>query len=332
MHEVGDIIRSRRQALGLTLSALAGAIGVGKSYLSMIENKRVANPPSRGVLEKLERSLGLSDGALVRAAQWQHTPEPVKAALAQTQRDQQRGKALAQWLRAQMASRGGAGDGGGDGDDAGAVEGDAEAAGADAGVKGGLASAGAASLDALFASGQLRRMVDALLDESSDGEAGADADAVVRAAQDGVRGERDIELAQSLRVRVPIINRVAAGYPTDFTDLDFPARAADEYLDCPDIGDPAAFAARVVGRSMEPEYREGDLVVFSSLADVVDGCDCFVRLEPDHETTFKRIHFAGDEGELIQLTPLNRAFPTRTVHREQVAGLYRAMWRFQKLA
>lgn len=127
-------------------------------------------------------------------------------------------------------------------------------------------------------------------------------------------------------VEIPLINAVSAGYPADFTDLGYPARVADEYVRAPDLDDPDAFAARVVGDSMEPDYRAGDIVIFSPALAIEDGHDCFVRLEPDHESTFKRIYFetgAGGE-ELIRIQPVNNRYPPRTVEREQVAGLYRA--------
>jgi hypothetical protein len=186
--------------------------------------------------------------------------------------------------------------------------------------------------------------------------------------------------------------------------LDYPLNVADEYVACPELEDAQAFAARVVGDSMGPTYREGDVVVFSPAAAVTDGCDCFVRLEPDHETTFKRVFFEGGdgsgppplregqgEGEVareneggagerkrqkaaadhphpglmdaqddagaerkaaadhphpsplpqgrgspmhathIRLQPLNPAFAARVVRREQVSGLWRAVWRLQRL-
>jgi repressor LexA len=124
---------------------------------------------------------------------------------------------------------------------------------------------------------------------------------------------------------VPVINKVVAGYPTEFTDLDYPARVADEYVSCPDVSDPDAFAARVVGNSMEPEYREGDIVVFSPLLPMASGCDCFVRLDRDNETTFKRVYFE-EEGGRIRLQPLNNAYAPRILDREAVAGLYAAVY------
>src|SRR5437870_600293 len=36
---------------------------------------------------------------------------------------------------------------------------------------------------------------------------------------------------------VPVINKVAAGYPHDFTDLSYPRGVADEYVGCPDVND-----------------------------------------------------------------------------------------------
>lgn len=148
----------------------------------------------------------------------------------------------------------------------------------------------------------------------------------------------NIDTPLPLTRRVPVINRVAAGYPTHFTDLDYPAQVADAYLDAPaDLTDAQAFAARVVGDSMEPEYHEGDTVVFSPDAPTPNGADCFVRLEPDHDTTFKRVFFeegeedgngGGDGDSLlrIRLKPLNAAYPDRVVPREQVAGMYAATY------
>lgn len=160
------------------------------------------------------------------------------------------------------------------------------------------------SLDEAYQSGELQRLVEHV--------AGAAPPMHVEAA---------------LPMEVPLINCVTAGYPTDFTDLGYPARVADEYVRCPGLGDPDAFAARVVGDSMSPEYREGDIVVFSPARDIADGADCFVRLAPDHETTFKRIYFERDERdrEIIRLQPINNRYRPTVYERERVEGLYRAV-------
>lgn len=178
---------------------------------------------------------------------------------------------------------------------------------------------GAKGLDKLHKSGELARRIEGLLGQG-------------KKKKKGTRksGDEGIDDLVPMRFQVPVINRVAAGYPRDFTDLEFPRHVADDYVSVPGVTDPDAFAARVVGDSMQPDYREGDIVVFSPAAKVIDGCDCFVRLEPDHETTFKRVFMEKTEGQ-VRLQPLNSNYPPRLLDREQIAGMYRAVWRFSPL-
>lgn len=264
---VGGLIRARRRAQGLSLQQLAERVGCARSYLSSIENGR-RNPPAPELLRALEGALSLPKESLVAAAGWQRSMEVggaiVREEVARLQGQQRAATRLADLLK------------GGQG----------------------------RSVDALYQSGELRRLVDTL-------SGGTASDAVPIA----------------LPREVPLINKVAAGYPTEFTDLGYPARVADEYVRCPDLEDADAFAARVVGDSMQPAYAEGDIVIFSPAKPVKSGMDCFARLEPDHETTFKRVYLEEDGGGrgLIRLQPLNSAYPPRVVEREQVAGLYAAV-------
>src|SRR5687768_4857576 len=131
---------------------------------------------------------------------------------------------------------------------------------------------------------------------------------------------------------VPVINRVSAGYPKDFTDLAYPKGVADEYVGCPDVYDRDAFAARVHGDSMTPKYREGDIVIFSPAAAPRDGDDCFVRFA-DGQTTFKRVFFeTGDAGKSVtRLQPRNEKYRPQVVPSETISGLYRAVYRYQRV-
>jgi phage repressor protein C with HTH and peptisase S24 domain len=128
---------------------------------------------------------------------------------------------------------------------------------------------------------------------------------------------------------VPVINKVAAGYPADFNDLDYPAGMADDYVRCPDLHDANAFAVRVVGDSMEPKFNEGDIVVFSPAADVHSGDDCFIRFAMPHETTFKRVFFEPDNK--VRLQPRNDKYPPMIVDGKRIDGLYRAIIKYEKL-
>ncbi len=128
---------------------------------------------------------------------------------------------------------------------------------------------------------------------------------------------------------VPVINKVAAGYPSDFNDLDYPVGIADDYVRCPDMHDPNAFAVRVVGDSMEPKFHEGNIVIFSPAAEVHNGDDCFVRFAMPHETTFKRVFFESENK--IRLQPRNEKYSPTIVDGKRINGLYRAVVKHEKL-
>ncbi len=140
---------------------------------------------------------------------------------------------------------------------------------------------------------------------------------------------RNIESPLPASQLVPIINRVSAGYPSDFNDLDYPVGVADDYVRCPDLHDPNAFAVRVVGDSMEPKFKQGDIVIFSPAADVRSGDDCFIRFASPHQTTFKRAFFESD-GK-IRLQPRNENYPPQIEKPKKINGIYRAIMKYEKL-
>src|SRR5687768_7587371 len=105
MQTVGEIIRERREAMGLTLGALAEEAGLTKSYLSMIENHRVQNPPSRKRLESIERALSIAKGELLRAADWQKAAPELRQRLEKAEEQARRGRDLASWLKKSAGGR-----------------------------------------------------------------------------------------------------------------------------------------------------------------------------------------------------------------------------------
>lgn len=279
------------------MQALADAAGCAKSYVSQVE-RGVRNPPSEQILRAWEKALRVPAGTLVDAACWQRGlaagGATVRNALAQAaQRD-----AAVERLRATLEAK--------------AARGEAGLSGAE--VERLLAAFGGG---APVARGQA---------SGASAKGGEGPPAVVARGAGGAAGV-SARVLVGVPAEVPLINSVAAGYPREFTDLGYPARVADQYVRCVDVHDPDAFAARVVGDSMEPDYREGDVVVFSPARALKSGMDCFARLEPDHDSTFKRVYFerGADGAELIRLQPLNSKYPPRTLPREQVAGLYAAV-------
>ena len=146
--------------------------------------------------------------------------------------------------------------------------------------------------------------------------------------------ERRLKVSQDKRPivagrQVPVINRVSAGYPRDFDDLSCPVGIAEDYIRCPDLHDPNAFAVRVVGDSMEPKFKENDIVIFSPAADVSNGDDCFVRFATPHETTFKRVFFEKDNN--VRLQSRNARYSPTVVEGKRINGLYRAIIKHEVL-
>jgi phage repressor protein C with HTH and peptisase S24 domain/DNA-binding XRE family transcriptional regulator len=293
---LGPLLKRARESAGLTLAQVAARVGCAKSYLSAIENER-RTTPSDEVLARLEQALALPEHSLASVGRWQRSlragGESVQRDVEQLQSQRRAGQRLAALLAVRKRH---------------------------------AERTGRSPLDEAYLSGELSRLVAQLAPEHA-GPAGADGDTTQAPRARRPAGEPGVPM------EVPLINRVAAGYPTEFTDLAYPARVADEYVRCPDLTDPDAFAARVVGDSMEPDYREGDVVVFSPARGLASGQDCFARIEPDHTTTFKRVYFeTSPQGEQsIRLQPLNAKYPPTVLPRERVAGLYAAVTVIRKI-
>ena len=256
---LGEILRNKREELGLTLDEVSGRSGFSKPYLSTIETGKVKNPPGDELLRKLEQILGFEPGALLDLAHIEGLPPDVREKYDSAEAESEK------W----------------------------------------------------------RRLIKNLMASKTDGKR-------LEKLLEASKLEVD-EQSQSLALGrpVPVINKVAAGYPTAFDDLDYPVGIADDYIRCPGVGDPNAFAVRVVGDSMEPGFKEGDIVVFSPAAEVRNGDDCFVRFASPHETTFKRVYF--ESGDMIRLQPRNEKYAPAMAEGKRISGLYRAIAKVERL-
>jgi len=131
---------------------------------------------------------------------------------------------------------------------------------------------------------------------------------------------------------VPVINH-AADDPPALTTGRHPVRVAEPRVGCPDMADKDAFAARVHGDCMTPRYRQGDIVVFSPALPPRNGDDCFIRFG-DGQTAFKRIFFENEGANgtpSLRLQPRNERYRATVVPCEKVCGLYRAVYRYERL-
>jgi len=151
---------------------------------------------------------------------------------------------------------------------------------------------------------------------------------------DDLLGESNIDI-EKLSAPLPagqlvaIINKVSAGYPSDFDFTDYPVGSAKDYIRCPDLHDPNAFAVRIVGDSMEPKFHQGNIVILSPAAEVHSGDDCFVRLISPNDTDFKRVFFEPENK--VRLQPRNDKYPPEIIGGKHIGGLYKAIVKYEKL-
>jgi len=256
---LGQIIRTKREQLNLTLDEVSTKIGFSKPYLSTIETGKVKNPPSDELLTKLEKILKFDQGLLLHIAHMERLPSDIRQEYESNEAENQKWRQIIKNLMSKKT--------------------------------------GKTQINKLLSKNKLK-----------------------------IKEDKSTLAAGRL---VPVINKVAAGYPSDFNDLDYPVGIADDYVRCPDLHDPNAFAVRVVGDSMEPKFREGDIVVFSPAAEVRNGDDCFVRFAMPHETTFKRAFF--EPNNQVRLQPRNENYSPMTVDGKRINGMYRATIKYEML-
>ncbi|MCW2763756.1 MAG: LexA repressor [Marmoricola sp.] len=303
MQPLGPRIRRARRRLALSLDELAQRVAISKAYLSLIETGRVTNPPSDDKLRRIEEVLGFAANELVHQAHLQRTPRDVRAMLQQLiQQRTQQSPVIPQ--------------GSSSPDDAGRSSSQASAK-----------TAGPVNLDDAYLTGVLQELAERTTSNIEPVQGLAGAGAGRPAARDGAKPALVMPSHSA-----PIVNRVSAGYPSDFTDLSYPPRNADAYITAPGVDDPDVFAARVSGDSMSPKYTEGDIVIFSPAAAWKEGADCFVRFE-DGKTTFKRVYAEVDETgrQMLRLEPRNSRYSVRVIPREEIAGMYRAVFCYRSV-
>jgi len=123
---------------------------------------------------------------------------------------------------------------------------------------------------------------------------------------------------------VPLISWVQAGMYTEAIDL-FAPGDAEEILACPFPHGERAFALRVSGPSMLPDYRDGEIILVDPDIGYKHGSDVVVRT-PDSGTTFKRIQVTPDGTYLMAVNP---DFPNRVIlmpEGTKICGVVIASW------
>lgn len=127
-----------------------------------------------------------------------------------------------------------------------------------------------------------------------------------------VRGMSNVEPADIGMRRIPVISFVRAGHWAEAADPYAVGDGEEFVLTDLDVSD-QTFAVRIAGDSMEPDFKEGDLVVIDPNVRPRPG-DFVVAKNGHEEATFKKYRPRGmtDAGiEVAELVPLNPDYPVQ---------------------
>jgi phage repressor protein C with HTH and peptisase S24 domain len=125
---------------------------------------------------------------------------------------------------------------------------------------------------------------------------------------------------------MPLIGFAQAGDRGFFDDAGYPVGGGWDEIPFPEVGDPHAYAVEVSGDSMEPLFRDGDVVIVSPAANVRRGDRVVVRTT-EGEVMVKQL--VRQTARRIDLASVNPAHSGRSLAAEEVAWMARILWASQ---
>ena len=126
--------------------------------------------------------------------------------------------------------------------------------------------------------------------------------------------------------RIPLLGLAQAGGEGFFDDAGFPVGGSWDEVGLPEIGDLHAYALEISGDSMEPVFRDGDMVVVSPAAPIRRG-DRVVARTLAGEVMAKQL--ARRSAKRVELKSLNPAHRDRSFDLTEIAWLHRIIWASQ---
>jgi phage repressor protein C with HTH and peptisase S24 domain len=132
--------------------------------------------------------------------------------------------------------------------------------------------------------------------------------------------------ARSALRRIPLIGLAQAGGEGYFDDGGYPVGGGWDEVSLPDIGDPNAYALEISGDSMEPVFRDGDMVIVSPAAPIRRGDRVVVRTAGG-EVMAKQL--TRRSARRVELRSLNPEHPDFSFDLNEVAWVHRIIWASQ---
>jgi phage repressor protein C with HTH and peptisase S24 domain len=125
---------------------------------------------------------------------------------------------------------------------------------------------------------------------------------------------------------VPLIGFAEAGAGGYFDDGGFPVGKGWDEIAFPAVTDEHAYALEISGESMQPTYRDGDVIIVSPAAPVRRGDRVVVKTK-NGEVMVKELK--RQTAKQIELKSLSADHPERTLTLEDVVWLARVVWASQ---
>ena len=141
-----------------------------------------------------------------------------------------------------------------------------------------------------------------------------------------VVGARALSSGRGTARRIPLIGLAQAGSEGFFDDGGYPVGGGWDEVSLPEIGDPHAYALEISGDSMEPVFRDGDMVVVSPAAPIRRGDRVVVRTQKGEVMAKQLTRRSARRIELKSLNPLHADYSFELA---EVLWVHRIIWASQ---
>jgi phage repressor protein C with HTH and peptisase S24 domain len=128
------------------------------------------------------------------------------------------------------------------------------------------------------------------------------------------------------RRQIPLLGLAQAGKGGYFDDSGFPVGGSWDEIDVPGVTDANAYALEITGDSMQPVYREGDLIIVSPNTPPRRGDRVVVRTK-NGEVMAKILQ--RQTAKTVELSSFNPDHETKTVYMSDVDWIARIIWASQ---
>lgn len=123
--------------------------------------------------------------------------------------------------------------------------------------------------------------------------------------------------------RIPLIGFAQAGNNGFFDDGGYPVGGSWDEVSLPEIGDMNAYALEIAGDSMDPVFRDGDMVIVSPAAPIRRGDRVVVRTTSGQVMAKQLSRRSARRVELKSLNPDHRDY---SFDLKEVAWIHRIVW------